>query len=123
MDRSMLGRGAVVSALVLSLIALATSAGATSLTKISSDPFTNADAQHRTEVEPSALAWGNTIVAAFQVGRFFSGGSDDIGFSTSSDGGSTWSNGLLPGVTKLFGGKYDRASDPSVAYDAAHGVW
>src|SRR5438067_365525 len=123
MDRSMLRRIAVVSALVLPIVAVAGSAGAAGLTKISSDPFTNADAQHRTEVEPSAVAWGTTIVAAFQVGRFFSGGSDDIGFATSSDGGQTWSNGVLPDVTKLTGGKYDRASDPSVAYDAAHGVW
>jgi hypothetical protein len=29
----------------------------------------------------------------------------------------------LPGVTTYVGGTYDRASDPTVAYDAAHGTW
>jgi hypothetical protein len=32
-------------------------------------------------------------------------------------------NGFLPGITKVAGGPYDVASDPSVAYDAAHRVW
>ena len=95
------------------------------LTQISSDPFANPDSQHKTEVEPDTFAFGNTIVSAFQQGRFFNGGASDIGFATSIDGGDTWMHGSLPGVTVNSNpaGKYTRASDPSVAYDARHKVW
>ncbi len=94
------------------------------LRKLSTDPFANSTSQHRTEVEPDTFAFGSTIVAAFQAGRFFDGGASDIGWATSTDGGSTWSNGFLPGITKFQGsGPYDRVSDPSVAYDARHDVW
>src|SRR5207248_2940145 len=91
---------------------------------VSSDPYTNTTSQHQTEVEPDTFAFGNTIVAATQVGRFFDGGSSNIGWATSTDGGSHWKNGFLPGITKFeSGGPYDRVSDPSVAYDAKHNVW
>ena len=94
------------------------------LRELSTDPFTNSTSQHRTEVEPDTFAFGSTIVAALQVGRFFDGGASDIGWATSTDGGTTWSNGLLSGITKFQGsGPYDRVSDPSVAYDARHDVW
>ena len=93
--------------------------------KLSTDTFTNTTSQHATEVEPDTFAFGSTIVSAFQVGRFTDGGSSDIGFATSTDGGTTWTNGFLPGITNIQGpgNPYDRDSDPSVAYDAAHGIW
>ena len=93
--------------------------------RISADPFTNSGSQHATEVEPSVASNGSTVVAAFQSGRFFDVGSSDIGFATSFDGGSSWSAGTLPGTTHfaLPSGPYDAISDPSVAYDAAHGTW
>lgn len=70
------------------------------------------------------LANGNTLVAAFQTGRIVAGGGTDIGWATSTDGGTTWSHGFLPGLTTGEGtGPYDAASDPAVAYDAKHGVW
>ncbi len=70
------------------------------------------------------LANGSTLVAAFQTGRISPGGSTDIGWATSTDGGSTWTHGFLPGLTKGDGGgPYDAASDPAVAFDAKHGVW
>lgn len=51
-------------------------------------------------------------------------GSGDIGFATSTDGGKTWSHGILPGLTKNYkNGPYGWAADPSVAYDAKHGEW
>ena len=96
-----------------------------SLVKLSADTFTNTSSQHATEVEPDTFSFGSTIVAAFQVGRFFDGGSSDIGFATSTDGGTTWTNGYLPGITNIqgAGNPYDRDSDPAVAYDPLHGVW
>src|SRR5436189_2249621 len=81
------------------------------LTQISSDPFTNSTSQHATEVEPGSFAYGSTIVAAFQQGRFTNGGGSDIGFATSTDGGATWAHGSLP-LTTFAGGPFHRASDP-----------
>jgi len=92
------------------------------LTQISSDPYTNKAGQHKTEVEPDTFAFGNTVVAAFKVGRFFKGGASNIGWATSINGGRTWTYGLLPGTTAFAGGSYDKVSDPSVAYDARHNV-
>src|SRR5579864_3676259 len=68
------------------------------LTQLSKDTFTNPGSQHATEVEASAFAAGSTIVSAFQVGRIFGGGASDIGFAT-SDNGTTWATGFLPGIT------------------------
>jgi hypothetical protein len=95
--------------------------------KISNDTFTNSDSVHKTEVEPSSFAWGSTIVSAFHVARrpgTQGWGSADVGFSTSVDGGKTWTYGNLPGLTVNYkGGSYGAAADPSVAYDAKHGQW
>lgn len=99
------------------------------LVQVSSDTFTVGPGQHATEVEPHVVSNGSTMVAAFQVGRIPKsagpgGGSTDIGWATSADGGATWKNGSLPGLTTGEGtGLYDAASDPAVAYDAKHGVW
>src|SRR3954447_15233678 len=95
-----------------------------SVVRLSSDPFTNASSQHRTQVEPDSFAFGSSMVTAFQSGRFAGGGASDIGFATSTNGGSSWTSGFLSGLTKYQGaGPYDRASDPSVAFDARHNVW
>ncbi len=94
------------------------------LKKISTDTFTDSDAQHATEVEPDTFAYGNTIVSAYQVARIRDGGGADVGFSTSTDGGKTWTAGYLPGLTQNYqGGSFSAASDAAVAYDAAHGQW
>jgi hypothetical protein len=92
--------------------------------RISTDPFSNASSQHATEVEPSAFAFGSTIVAAFQQGRFDEFGASDVGFATSFNGGATWTAGSLPGTTIFVpGGIYSSVSDPAVAYDRAHTTW
>lgn len=94
------------------------------LLQLSFDPFSNSSSQHQSEVEPGAFAYGNTIVTAFQVARIYGGGGADIGFATSKDGGQTWTNGLLPGLTQWYqGGTNSAASDAAVAYDAKHGKW
>jgi BNR repeat-like domain len=109
----------------LSFSAVAFAAGP--LVQISSDPYTNPDSNHKTQVEPDTFAFGHTIVSAFQSGRFFDGGASNIGWATSTNGGETWIHGFLPGTT-IFAtppgpSKYHRVSDPSVAYDAKHKVW
>src|SRR4029453_15811959 len=115
---------AVLTIAALLVLAAGAALANVPLTQVSSDPYTNPPSQHRTEVEPDTFAFGSTIVSAFQVGRFFDGGASDIGFSTSPNGGSTWTRGFLPGITKFQGGgSFDRASDPAVAYDPRHNVW
>ena len=93
------------------------------LTPISADPFTDAQAQHRTEVEPDTFAFGSTIVSAFQVGRVFGGGASNVGFATSNNGGRTWTHGFLPATTGNSGGPCGQISDAAVAFDLRHHVW
>jgi hypothetical protein len=105
-------------------IAQAVTPSQTALTKLSTDTCNNASSQHATEVEPDTFAFGSTIVSAFQVARIFGGGGADIGFATSTNGGTSWSSGLLPGITVFEGGgTFTAASDASVAYDAKHATW
>jgi hypothetical protein len=77
----------------------AASRAAIALTVLSNDPYTNTTSFHQAEVEPASFASGSTVVTAFQAGRFPNGGSSNIGFATSANGGSTWKNGFLPGTT------------------------
>ena len=93
------------------------------LTQVSSDPYTDSQAQHATEVEPDIFSYGATVISTFQVGRVSSGGASNIGWSTSTDNGSTWTHGYLPDTTANTGGPYSTVSDASIAYDADHGEW
>ena len=93
------------------------------VTRLLTDPYTNASAEHATEVEPDIWAYGRTLVADFQVGRIATGSADNIGWATSTDGGSTWNHGFMSGITVYAGGKWARASDPVVAYDPKAKVW
>lgn len=119
--------GAAITMILVLSVALssATFAAGSSLFQISSDPYTNSTSQHQTEVEPDSYSNGSTIVAATQVGRFNDGGASNIGWATSTDNGTTWQGGFLPNTTvnATPPGTYDRVSDPSVAYDAAHKLW
>src|SRR5947207_704979 len=122
-------RPLALSVAVAAALALAPAAQA-AVSQVSSDPYTQATCKassttnHKTEVEPDSFANGSTIVAAYQVGRIYDGGACATGFATSTDNGASWTNGLLPGITKWFGGgPNDRATDASVAYDASHNVW
>jgi hypothetical protein len=83
--------------------------------RIARDTTAVGGAQHATIVEPDSASFGSTVVAAFQVGRMQGGGAGTIGWASSRDSGRTWRSGTLPGV--------GHASDPTVAYDARHGVW
>ena len=111
--------------MVIGLIAYPlVASAASSLLRLSTDPFHNSSSQHQTEVEPDITSWGSTLVGAFQVGRIASGAAADIGWATSTDSGAHWSHGYLPGLTIYQGGgTATGASDPAVAYDAAHGRW
>ena len=113
----------ILVALVVTLIAVPALA-AVALTRVSSDPYSNAASQHRTQVEPDTFSFGSTNISAFQVGRVFGGGSANIGWARSGDGGATWTNGFLPGTTTVASppGSFSAISDPAVAFDARHNV-
>ena len=110
--RSLAAAFAAVATLVL--LAAPTMAANITLLQLSSDPYTNTTSQHATELEPDTFSAGSTIVSAFQVGRFFNGGSSNIGFATSTNGGHSWTAGFLPASTVFAtpAGTYPRASDP-----------
>lgn len=90
------------------------------LLQVSQDPYTDPLAQHATEVEPVMVANGDTIVSAFQVGRFQGTGSDNVGWATSRDGGRSWKHGFLDGLTTVAGGTWPAISLPVIAYDRKH---
>jgi hypothetical protein len=125
------GTGAAVlaSALIASLALSASALAApTGVTQVSSDPFPAGSAPtaaHATEVEPDTFANGSTVVTAFQTGRVFNGGSSDIGWARSANGGASWTHGFLPDTTAASTptGPFFSVSDPSVAFDARDGVW
>ena len=106
-------------------VAASVYAGSVVATPISSDPYQNPESQHRTQLEPDSFGWGNTVVATFQTGRFFDGGSSNIGWATTTNAGRTWTTGMLPATTIYAtpAGPWARISDPAVAYDPLHDVW
>ena len=93
--------------------------------RISVDPYTNADSQHESAVEPDSFSSGDTVVAAFQVGRRSAGAAANIGTAVSRDAGRTWTRSFVPGLTvnATPPGQETAASDPTVAYDSVHDTW
>jgi hypothetical protein len=77
--------------------------------------------QPDTEIEPSIAVNPKNpknVVTVFQDRRIADGGDATNGFSTSLDGGKTWTTGTLPGLTNYpgQGGVFERASDAVVAF-------
>jgi hypothetical protein len=127
--------GAVASMAVI--VPLSVSAGGANapfnLKDIHQDPFADGIGYHQSDLEPSIASHGKTIVATFQVGRVYDGGASDIGFSTSTNGGKSWTKGELP-LTVQGGGPSQptadapyypltRGSDTVVAYNARFDEW
>jgi hypothetical protein len=110
----------------LLLLALASSVAAASeaaLVQIGQDPYADPAAQHRAAVEPALVAYGHTLVAGFQVGRFIGAGADNIGWATSLDAGRSWQQGVLAQTTTLADGAWPAVSLPVTAYDAKHATY
>jgi BNR/Asp-box repeat len=55
-------------------------------------------------------------VAASHEGRFPDGGAVAIAHAWTTNGGKTWRQASVPGLTKATGGVFDRASDPVLAF-------
>jgi hypothetical protein len=75
----------------------------------------------RSQAEPHlwrSAANPEILAATFQEGRFATGGGAlDCGYGISTDGGISWTRGLLPNLTAASGGTYIRATDPVAAID------
>ncbi|MEA2477218.1 MAG: hypothetical protein QOC87_1417, partial [Actinomycetota bacterium] len=83
--------------------------------------------QKDTTIEPSIAvnpANPKNAVTCYQVGRVDGGGDQDNGCATTFDGGKTWLNQNLPGLTPDSGsGQFDRASDAVVAFGPKNVVY
>src|SRR5580693_7260258 len=126
MNRHALAFSTVMLAAAICVVLVIPANAQFTLVKISSDTLHNSDSVHKTEVEPDFFSWGNTIVGTFHVARVPGpgGGSGDVGWSTSTDGGNPWKYGVLAGPkADLQDGSYRWAADPSVAYDAKPQQW
>ncbi len=126
-SRRLLGRALLVPGVFAAVVALAgTALAVIPLTTVATDPYTNTNAYHKALLEPDTYSYGSTIVATFQGGgRYSDGGSDNIGWATSTDNGVTWTSGELPSTTVFATppGPWARISDPSVAYDPQDNEW
>jgi hypothetical protein len=93
--------------------------------RLSVDPYKNPDSQHETAVEPDSFSTSDTVVAVYQIGRREGGAASNIGAAVSHDAGRTWVRSTLPGTTvnATPPGPELAASDPTIAWDATHGVW
>jgi hypothetical protein len=106
----------ILFASTLAAVSAPSWAGMKDLTQISVDTTTSPLGQHRTEVDPSQAAFGNTIVSTFQDGELTTNGALKVGWSTSHDGGITWEHGYIPGTTTDFWVQV-------VAFDLKHSTW
>ncbi|HWM94852.1 MAG TPA: sialidase family protein [Thermoanaerobaculia bacterium] len=56
------------------------------------------------------------MLAAYQEGRYATGGARALTYAFSKNGGRTWTEALVPGLSRASGGSFQRATDPWVAY-------
>ena len=102
------------------LSVMAADVGTTPAVQVSSDLLpTDSSAQPATHVEPYLDVDPNNtagLLGVWQENRFANGGARASGYGASSDGGQTWTSGLIPHSTTASGGAWERASDPWVAF-------
>jgi hypothetical protein len=74
--------------------------------------YLNSEVEPRIAVDPTNPMH---LVGVYQQDRWSNGGSRGIVAAVSTDGGNTWTNVPLPGVSVNTGGSFPRASDPWVS--------
>jgi hypothetical protein len=82
--------------------------------------FLNSETEPWVDVNP---ANSNNLVGFFQEDRWSTGGARNVTFATSTDGGLTWTNIPAPGLTRHYGGPYERATDPWVEFGPDNRVY
>ncbi len=78
------------------------------------------------EVEPWLAvnpADPENMVGFFQEDRWSTGGARNLVFATTKDGGETWRNAGVPGLTMVAGGTYERATDPWIDFGPGNRVY
>jgi hypothetical protein len=63
------------------------------------------------------------VVGGYQQDRWEFGGSRGNVTSVSKDGGASWTQVVIPGVTKCQGGPFDRATDPWLSFGPTGDLW
>jgi hypothetical protein len=63
------------------------------------------------------------LVAGWQENRFMDGGAQALNVAVSFDGGKTWEESILPGLTRVNGGPWEAASDPWVEFGPDNRVY
>lgn len=91
-------------------------------TRVSRDvlaPDGGSAGQPETQAEPHlAIDPGNEarLLAGYQEGRFTTGGARALTYAWTRNGGRTWTEALVPGLSHASGGAFEKASDPWVAF-------
>ena len=75
--------------------------------------FMNSEVEPWIDVNPEDTT---NIVGIYQQDRWSNGGARSNVASVSFDGGSSWAQVVIPGISKCSGGIYDRATDPWVSF-------
>jgi hypothetical protein len=82
--------------------------------------FINSETEPWLDVNPENPA---DLVGFFQEDRWSTGGARNVTFAWSGDGGDTWTNVPAPGLTRHYGGPYERATDPWVEFGPGDRVY
>ncbi len=81
------------------------------------DPQSSAQAESEAEASLAINPENERhLVAGYQEGRFADGGARVLTAAVSRDGGVTWTEGVVPGLSRASGGPFERTSDPWVAF-------
>jgi hypothetical protein len=123
-----------VAATLLALVIVTTATAATFNTGLlvqtsGSSPFAGCTADDvagqtgttflHSEVEPyidANPANPANLVGVYQQDRWSNGGARGNVASVSMNGGATWTQVVIPGITECSGGVYERATDPWVSF-------
>jgi len=82
--------------------------------------FINSETEPWVDVNP---ANASNMVGFFQEDRWSTGGARNVTFAYTDDGGQTWVNVPAPGLTRHYGGIYERATDPWVEFGPNNRVY
>ena len=75
--------------------------------------FLNSEVEPWIDVNPTN---SDNVVGIWQQDRWSNGGARGLVTGVSQDGGTTWQEVIIPGITQCSGGTYDRATDPWVSF-------
>lgn len=75
--------------------------------------FLHSEVEPWIDVNPTKA---NNLVGIFQQDRWSNGGARGLVAAVSVNGGASWRNIVIPGITLCSGGIYDRSTDPWVSF-------